>query len=82
LHIGLAAYNNGFGWKGRPWEETALYELHVRTFGPEATFDGVRKRRGHLADLGVTAIESMPLPGSPGRRNRRASLPAGALLDG
>ncbi len=38
--------------KCRPWEETALYELHVGTFGPEGTFDGVMKRLGHLANLG------------------------------
>ena len=58
--------------KGRRWEETALYELHVGTFGPEGTFDGVEKRLGHLADLGVAAIEFIPLSDSPGRRNRRA----------
>jgi maltooligosyltrehalose trehalohydrolase len=56
-------------WKGRSWEEAALYELHVGTFGPDGKFDGVKKRLGHLADLGVTAIELMPLSGSPGRRH-------------
>jgi len=53
--------------------------LHVGTFGHDGKFDGVEKR---LADLGVTAIESMPFSGSPGRRNRMALLPDGALLHG
>jgi maltooligosyltrehalose trehalohydrolase len=56
-------------WKGRPWEETALYELHAGSFSPEGTFAGVRERLDHLVDLGVTAIELMPLSEFPGRRN-------------
>jgi 1,4-alpha-glucan branching enzyme len=32
------------GWKGRPWEGTVLYELHVGTFSPEGTLDGVKER--------------------------------------
>jgi maltooligosyltrehalose trehalohydrolase len=56
-------------WKGRPWEETTLYELHVGAFSPEGTFAGVGERLDYLADLGVTAIELMPLSEFPGRRN-------------
>jgi maltooligosyltrehalose trehalohydrolase len=56
-------------WNGRPWEETALYELHVGSFSPEGTFAGVRERLDHFVDLGVTAIELMPLSEFPGRRN-------------
>ncbi|HEX2738945.1 MAG TPA: malto-oligosyltrehalose trehalohydrolase, partial [Rubrobacter sp.] len=56
-------------WKGRPWEETALYELHVGSFSPEGTFAGVKEKLDHLVDLGVTAIELMPLSEFPGRRN-------------
>lgn len=56
-------------WKGRPWEETVLYELHVGSFSPEGTFAGVEGRLDHLTDLGVTAIELMPLSEFPGRRN-------------
>ena len=48
-------------WRGRPWEEAIVYELHTGTFTPEGTFDGVRTRLDHLADLGVTAIELMPV---------------------
>lgn len=56
-------------WSGRPWEETVLYELHVGTFTPEGTFDGVRKALDHFVRLGVTAIELMPIADFPGRRN-------------
>ncbi len=56
-------------WKGRPWPETVLYELHVGTFTPEGTYDGVRTRLNYLKELGVTAIELMPLADFPGRRN-------------
>jgi maltooligosyltrehalose trehalohydrolase len=56
-------------WRGRPWHETVLYELHVGTFSPEGTYDGVANRLDHLADLGVTAVELMPLAESPGARN-------------
>jgi maltooligosyltrehalose trehalohydrolase len=53
-------------WHGRPWEETVLYELHVGTLGGYA---GVMKRLPAIAELGVTAIELMPLNDFPGERN-------------
>ena len=56
-------------WKGRPWEEAVIYELHVGAFTPEGTFAGVEKKLDYLADLGVTAIELMPVSDFPGRRN-------------
>ncbi len=56
-------------WRGRPWEETILYELHVGTFSPEGTYRGVMDRLDYLVDLGVTAIELMPLADFPGRRD-------------
>ncbi len=56
------------GWHGRPFEEAVFYELHVGTFTPAGTFDGVARELGRLARLGVTAIELMPLGESPGRR--------------
>ena len=55
-------------WRGRPWHEAVIYELHVGTFSPEGTFAGVEKRLGHLVELGVTAIELMPIADFPGRR--------------
>lgn len=56
-------------WKGRPWEEAVLYELHVGTFAPEGTFAGVECRLDYLLGLGVTAIELMPVGAFPGRWN-------------
>ncbi|GIX28168.1 MAG: malto-oligosyltrehalose trehalohydrolase [Burkholderiales bacterium] len=56
-------------WRGRPWEEAVIYELHVGTFSPEGTFAGVEARLDHLAGLGVTALELMPVADFPGRRN-------------
>ncbi len=56
-------------WRGRPWEEAVIYELHVGTFSPEGTFTGVEARLDHLARLGVTALELMPVADFPGRRN-------------
>ena len=55
-------------WQGRPWHETVLYELHVGAFSPEGTFDGVKARLDHLADLGVTAIELCPIAQFAGMR--------------
>ncbi|TDV39627.1 maltooligosyl trehalose hydrolase [Paraburkholderia caballeronis] len=52
-------------WQGRPWEETVLYELHVGALGG---YRGVEKRLPALAELGVTAIELMPLNDYPGER--------------
>jgi len=56
-------------WTGRPWHEAVIYELHVGTFSPEGTFDGVIKKLDELTDLGITAIELMPLSDFPGDRN-------------
>ncbi len=44
-----------------------IYELHVGTFSPAGTFDGVIDRLDHLADLGVTHVELMPVNAFPGR---------------
>ena len=56
-------------WRGRPWEEAVIYELHVGSFSPEGSYEGVIRRLDHLIDLGVTAIELMPLADFPGQRN-------------
>lgn len=56
-------------WRGRRWEEAVIYELHVGTFTPEGTFRGVEQKLDYLRDLGVTAIELMPLADFPGKRN-------------
>jgi maltooligosyltrehalose trehalohydrolase len=46
-----------------------FYELHVGTFSPEGTFEGVRRRLSYLHDLGVSAVELMPVADFPGRWN-------------
>ncbi|HEX7115931.1 MAG TPA: malto-oligosyltrehalose trehalohydrolase [Steroidobacter sp.] len=56
-------------WRGRPWESAVLYELHVGAFTPEGTFRAVIDKLDHLVDLGVTAIELMPVADFPGRWN-------------
>jgi maltooligosyltrehalose trehalohydrolase len=56
------------GWRGRAWHETALYELHVGTFSPEGTFDAIHRRLDHLVQLGISAIELMPVAAFSGSR--------------
>jgi maltooligosyltrehalose trehalohydrolase len=56
-------------WRGRPWEDAVVYELHVGTFAPGGTFGAVEQRLGYLAELGVTAIELMPVAAFAGTRN-------------
>jgi 1,4-alpha-glucan branching enzyme/maltooligosyltrehalose trehalohydrolase len=56
-------------WHGRAWEEAVLYELHVGTFTARGDFAGVAERLDHLVDLGVTAVELMPVAECPGEFN-------------
>jgi maltooligosyltrehalose trehalohydrolase len=60
---------NDSRWRGIPLEKYVLYELHVGTFTPEGTFDAIIPRLATLKDLGVTAIELMPVAQFPGDRN-------------
>jgi maltooligosyltrehalose trehalohydrolase len=53
-------------WRGRPWAETVLYELHVGLLGG---FIGVARELDRLAGIGITAIELMPINDFPGARN-------------
>jgi len=53
-------------WRGRPWHETVLYELHPGVMGG---FAGITARLPQLAALGVTAVELMPVSEFPGPRN-------------
>ncbi len=53
-------------WQGRPWHEAIVYELHVGLLGG---FRAVAERLEGLRDLGVTAIELMPIADFPGARN-------------
>ena len=56
-------------WRGRAWHEIVLYELHVGTFTPEGTYAAAAARLDALAELGVTAVELMPLAQPAGDRN-------------
>jgi maltooligosyltrehalose trehalohydrolase len=53
-------------WAGRPWHETVIYELHPGALGG---FAGVAQKLQELADIGITAIELMPIADFPGARN-------------
>ena len=56
-------------WSGLPLEEYIVYELHVGTFTPEGTFNAVIPHLDELRDLGITAVEIMPVAQFPGNRN-------------
>ncbi|MFD1140098.1 malto-oligosyltrehalose trehalohydrolase [Larkinella insperata] len=63
-----------FTWKDQNWtnvplEEYLIYELHVGTFTPEGTFAALEGKLDYLKELGVTAIEIMPVAQFPGDRN-------------
>jgi maltooligosyltrehalose trehalohydrolase len=57
------------GWKGLPLEDLLFYELHVGTFTAPGTFAALEERLSYLKDLGVTAVELMPVNAFPGDRN-------------
>jgi maltooligosyltrehalose trehalohydrolase len=57
------------GWRGVALEDYVIYELHVGTFTHEGTFDAVIAHLGDLKDLGITAIELLPVAQFPGTRN-------------
>jgi malto-oligosyltrehalose trehalohydrolase/4-alpha-glucanotransferase len=65
---GAYAWSDG-AWRGRPWAETVLYEFHVGTFTPEGTYRAAMAKLDHLVELGVTAIELLPLGDFAGKRN-------------
>jgi maltooligosyltrehalose trehalohydrolase len=57
------------GWTGLPMADYVIYELHVGTFTPDGTFEAVIPHLPRLKDLGVTAVELMPVAQFPGERN-------------
>jgi malto-oligosyltrehalose trehalohydrolase len=57
------------GWRGRPWNEAVVYEMHVGTFTPGGTFASAVERLDHLRDTGVTAVEVLPVADFAGARN-------------
>lgn len=56
-------------WQGHPLAHLVVYELHVGTFTPEGTFAAAAERLPWLRDLGVTAVELLPVAAFPGTRN-------------
>lgn len=63
-----------FSWTDQEWESPLLddyiiYELHTGTFTPKGTFEGIEEKLDYLKDLGITAIEIMPVSQFPGERN-------------
>jgi maltooligosyltrehalose trehalohydrolase len=56
-------------WPGRPWPDAVLYELHIGTFTEAGTFAAAHERLADLQQLGVTALQIMPLAAFPGKRN-------------
>ncbi|HET7712525.1 MAG TPA: malto-oligosyltrehalose trehalohydrolase [Thermoanaerobaculia bacterium] len=57
------------GWKGIELEDLVIYELHVGTFTEEGTFDAIIPRLEQLREIGITAIELLPIAQFPGSRN-------------
>ena len=57
------------GWSGIPLRDFIIYELHTGTFTREGTFESMIPRLPYLRDLGITAIEIMPVAEVPGNRN-------------
>jgi maltooligosyltrehalose trehalohydrolase len=65
---------SAFAWTDQSWRNPSLdkylfYELHTGTFSPEGTFKGIAGKLDYLLELGITAIELMPVAQFPGERN-------------
>ncbi|OWV80699.1 malto-oligosyltrehalose trehalohydrolase [Rhizobium sp. R635] len=66
--VDLSAYRwKTSDWTGRPWEEMVIYEMHIGCFTPEGTFKAAIERLDHLRELGITALQIMPVSDFPGR---------------
>ena len=60
---------NDRNWRGRPWEEAIIYQLHVGAFTAQGTFAAAQERLDHLVELGVTAIQLLPVGAFAGAHN-------------
>lgn len=56
-------------WRNPPINDYLFYELHAGTFSATGDFKGIELKLDHLIDLGITAIEIMPVAQFPGERN-------------
>jgi maltooligosyltrehalose trehalohydrolase len=68
VDLGAHAWSDD-GYRQRPLWDHVIYELHVGTFSPAGTFDGALEYLDSLLDVGVSAIEVMPVAQFPGNRN-------------
>jgi len=64
----LFSWSDG-GWSGIALEQYRIYELHVGTFTAEGTFEAATRFLDYLVELGITAVELMPVSQFPGERN-------------
>ena len=64
---GSFAWTDG-AWNGRRLRDSVVYEMHVGTFSDSGTLDGAIEHLAHLVELGVGALELMPVAAFPGRR--------------
>lgn len=74
VHAASAVVEQAFEWDDHAWfgrslRDYILYELHVGTFTHEGTFEAIIRHLHELRDLGITAIELMPVAQFPGARN-------------
>jgi maltooligosyltrehalose trehalohydrolase len=70
MAVNLKAFERDEGqWANPSLEHYVIYELHAGTFSTEGNFDGIAGKLDHLKDLGITAIEIMPVAQFPGERN-------------
>jgi len=70
----MAVRLDGYSWRDKDWKNPDLgdyiiYELHTGTFSDEGDFEGIAAKLDHLVELGITAIELMPVAAFPGERN-------------
>ena len=74
VHGPSQVVDSHFAWEDEHWSGLALqeyifYELHVGTFTPEGTFEAIIPYLDELKDIGITALELMPIAQFPGSRN-------------
>ncbi|MEI2386968.1 malto-oligosyltrehalose trehalohydrolase [Breoghania sp. JC706] len=69
LLVDPTAYRwNVLDWRGQSWEEAVILEVHTGTFSPEGTFAGIAAKLDHLCEVGISAIELMPVAQFGGNR--------------
>lgn len=56
-------------WRGVRKRDLVIYELHIGSFTQQGTYTAAINRLDDLVDIGITAIEVLPLAQSPGRWN-------------